>query len=71
MIKGNLLRRLGALEEQMVPAGPPKIINVVYVNSDGTLAPGGYTIEIPSYGPAQDYRRGAAGPRTLPQRRLR
>jgi hypothetical protein len=30
---------------------------VVYVNSDGTEAPGGYQIEIPSYGRAQDWGR--------------
>jgi hypothetical protein len=69
MIREKLYRRLERLEEEMMPPGPPTILHIVPINPDGTQAPGGFTFEIPSYRPAQDYWRGAAGPRTLSRRR--
>lgn len=37
----TLVRRLKRLEDRMIPTGEPTIINVSYVNPDGTRAPGG------------------------------
>jgi hypothetical protein len=57
MISRNLAGRLKRLEDRMIPTGEPTIINVVYVNPDGTRAPGGYSV----VGPARsmlDRRRG-------------
>jgi hypothetical protein len=57
MISRNLAGRLKRLEDRMIPAGEPTIINVMYINPDGTREPGGYSV----VGPARsmvDHRRG-------------
>jgi hypothetical protein len=48
MINRNLARRLKRLEDRMMPTGEPTIINVSYVNPDGTRAPGGYAVVGPA-----------------------
>jgi hypothetical protein len=70
MTSRSLARRLDRLEERMVPIDEPSsILKIVYVNSAGTEVPGGYQIEIPSYGRAQNNRRAANVPQ--PWRRNR
>ena len=49
-MKKNFADRLARLEQRTGPATEPKIIRVEYIDSDGAVAPGGYTIEIPSHG---------------------
>jgi hypothetical protein len=46
-MKKNLSDRLTRLEHRIGPATEPKIIRVEYIDSDGAVVPGGYTIEIP------------------------
>ena len=46
-------RRLKKLEGQMAPNAPNHIINVTYINRDGTRA-GGYSVEIPPLGSSRD-----------------
>ena len=58
MIKQNVIQRLKRLEDRILPSGLLHIIKVIYVNSDGTQAPGGYTVTGPSCGGADDRRRG-------------
>jgi hypothetical protein len=62
-VKEKLYRRLERLEEEMIPTGPPHIFDVRFINPDGTEAPGGFQIEVPSYGPepAHRMRRGLRG----------
>jgi hypothetical protein len=70
MINEKLYRRLERLEEEKIPADPPRIIDVCYVDSDGSPA-GGYQVVIPACGSGHDYRRGAAGPRASSRNRFR
>lgn len=53
----NLTRRLERLEQRILPTCPEYVIHVIYVNRDGTQAPGGFTIYRPSHGPAQLQRQ--------------
>jgi hypothetical protein len=53
----TIARRLEWLEERIRPAGEPKIIEVVFINPDGTEAEGGFKVEIPMYPSAQKRRR--------------
>jgi hypothetical protein len=46
-----------------MPTGEPTIINVSYVNPDGTPAPGGYQVGIRAYRSLQDGRRRGSPPR--------
>ena len=46
----TLSRRLERLEEQMIPAGEPTILQIVYVDSAGSRKEGP-KFEIPSYAP--------------------
>jgi hypothetical protein len=71
MINRTLSRRLERLEEQMIPTGEPKVIHVVFINPDGTQAPGTFTVEIPAYSASQHQRRGAPPPRMSSQSRGR
>ncbi len=61
-MKRNLVRRLERLEERVIPTGESTTMNIRFINPDGTDAPGGFSIEIPSYGPAL-YPRQAGTPR--------
>jgi hypothetical protein len=63
MISRNLAGRLKRLEDRMMPTGEPTIINVSYVNADGTPAPGGYQVGIRACSSVQDGRRRASPPR--------
>ena len=49
MIRRNLMQRLSRPEEKTMPAGEPKVIEVVFIRPDGTQAPGGLTLTIPFY----------------------
>ena len=40
MISSKLTRRLQELEAQLLPAGPPHVIQLVWVSSDGTKEDG-------------------------------
>ena len=60
MIGRNLMQRLQRLEEQ-IPVGEPMILNIVPINPDGTRAPGGFQLKVPTYGRVQDRGRGAPG----------
>ncbi len=53
MINKTLARRLEQLEERMLPTGEPMIINIVYVNPDGSVDGEPLRVEIPACGPAQ------------------
>jgi hypothetical protein len=66
MIKQNIVQRLKRLEEQLLPAGAPHEINVVFIEQDGREAPGGFTVTMPSYGPAHDRGRGVRRPSRRP-----
>ncbi len=55
-MKKSLSRRLERLEERMIPIGEPMTIDVVFIKPDGTEAPGGFSIEIPSHGPVRSPR---------------
>ena len=57
MIRASLMRRLERLEEERVPDGPTHIINVEYVDSDGSPA-GGYEVVLP---PLPSRRRSGPG----------
>jgi hypothetical protein len=57
LVKEKLYRRLERLEEEMIPAGPSTILNVVFIKPDGTQAPGGFQMVIPSYGAAESGNR--------------
>jgi len=46
MIKERLYRRLEKLEDERIPDDPTQIINVCYVNTDGSPA-GGYQVVLP------------------------
>lgn len=52
----NLQRRLAKLEEQILPVGDPKVIQIVFVSSDGTEEDGP-RIEIPAYPAGRSPRR--------------
>jgi hypothetical protein len=58
MMRRNVGQRLGRLEGQIMPAGEPKVIEVVFIRPDGTQAPGGFTFKIP-FCPQQAWQRGA------------
>ena len=58
MINKTLARRLEQLEERMLPTGEPMIINVVYVNPDGSVDGEPLRVEIPACGPAHQPRPG-------------
>jgi hypothetical protein len=45
MTNRNLSRRLEKLEARMLPPATRHVIRVVYVNTDGTVAPGGFTVD--------------------------
>jgi hypothetical protein len=53
----TLSRRLERLEEQMMPAGEPTVLQIVAVDSNGNRT-NGPRFEVPSYPPAHDRRRG-------------
>ena len=55
MTTRNITRRLERLEEETLPAGEPKVIQVVFVSTDGTRKEGP-RYEIPAY-PARRPRR--------------
>ena len=57
MIRKDLSRRLDRLEEVMGPATEITIIHVEYIDRNGAVTPGGYTIEIPSRGCAPTPRQ--------------
>jgi hypothetical protein len=63
MITRNLTRRLERLEEELIPAGEPKVIQIVFVDSDGSRELG-QRLEFPSYKGAKlaDDRCGSAKP---------
>jgi hypothetical protein len=71
LMKEKLYRRLERLEEERLPAGPPHILDVVFVKPDVTRAPRGIQVIIPPCGSGHDYRRGAARRRTSSRNRLR
>ncbi len=54
----TLSLRLERLEEQMIPAGEPIVIQIVSVDSAGNRTDGP-KFEVPSYAPAHDRWRGA------------
>jgi hypothetical protein len=56
MITRNLTRRLERLEEETLPVGEPMVIQVVYVNTDGTERDGP-RVEIPTYLASRSRRR--------------
>lgn len=56
----SISRRLGRLEEQMIPSGEPLIMEVVFIEPDGTQAPGRFSFEIPAFRPSHDRHRRAA-----------
>jgi hypothetical protein len=45
MISRNLSRRLGMLEERVPPPEDQVVIRLAFVNTDGTWAPGGFTLD--------------------------
>jgi hypothetical protein len=55
----SIFRRLG-LEEQMIPSGEPLMMEVVFIEPDGTQAPGRFSFEIPAFRPSHDRHRRAA-----------
>jgi hypothetical protein len=55
MMTRNLACRLERLEEETLPVGEPTVIQVVFVNTDGTERDGP-RVEIPAY-PAGGSRR--------------
>ncbi len=55
MLSKNVSLRLERLEEEMLPVGEPKVIQVIFVSADGTRRDGP-RIEIPAY-PAWRPRR--------------
>jgi hypothetical protein len=59
MIRRNLAHRLSRSEEQIMPAGEPKVIEIVFINPDGTQAPGRFTFKIPFYPQHRAWQRGA------------
>jgi hypothetical protein len=71
MIARTLTRRLERLEEQKIPMGETHIINVVYINSDGTEAPGGYQVTLPPCGCARDRQNGGKYSNQWPRSRSR
>jgi hypothetical protein len=54
----TLTRRLERLEEQMMPAGEPTVLQFILVDSAGKREKGP-TFLVPSYAPAHDRPRGA------------
>jgi hypothetical protein len=64
MISRALTRRLEWLEEKVIPMGPPKVIDIVFINPDRTQAPGGFTFTIPFYPQQHAWQRGATTRRT-------
>jgi hypothetical protein len=63
VIGRNLSRRLERLEEQMMPLIVRKVWQMITINSDGTTAPSGLSVEWSS-NPAPDRRQGTS-PRRL------
>ena len=66
MSNRSVVRRLESLEECLIPVAEPFVINAVYVNPDGTEAPGGFQVEIPASADSSDRRprpRGRASSR--------
>ena len=55
MTSRNIIRRLKRLEEETLPVGEPKVLQVVFVSPDGTTKDGP-RVEIPAY-PARRPRR--------------
>lgn len=41
----NLSRRLERLEERMIPSTVRKVWQIITINSDGTTAPSGFSVE--------------------------
>ena len=60
MIARNLTRRLERLEDELIPEGEPKVLQIVFVDSDGTRELG-HRVEIPSYSGAKGRWRGTNG----------
>ena len=57
MISRNVLTRLEMLEERMMPAGEPQIINVVFIEPGTMRQTGGFKVEIPACGRARGHSR--------------
>jgi len=45
MISSNVSRRLEPLEERVAPPATRHVLRIVFVNTDGTVAPGGFTVD--------------------------
>jgi hypothetical protein len=52
----NITRRLERLEEETMPVGEPTVLQVVFVNTDGTERDGP-RVEIPAYPAGRSRRR--------------
>ena len=57
LMKENLYRRLDILEEERLSAGPPRILDVVFVKPDGTRAPRGLQVLFPRAAQRNNNRR--------------
>jgi hypothetical protein len=55
MMSKTVARRLERLEEETLPVGEPKVIQVVFVSPDGTRKDGP-RFEIPAYPPGRPRR---------------
>jgi hypothetical protein len=69
MISRNLSRRLEKLEECVLPPENRVVLRIVFVNTDGSVAPGGFTVD-PWGALADGTDRGASTPKS-PQSRGR
>lgn len=45
MVSRKLTRRLEQLEDRVLPAENRVMLRIDFVNSDGTVAPGGFTVD--------------------------
>ena len=65
MIKRNVLRRLEILEEYMIPAGEPTVLDVVFIDGQTKQETERFQVTLGGYRSTQVHRRGATAPRTL------
>jgi hypothetical protein len=69
MINRNVSRRLEQLEGRVLPPENRVVLRIVFVNTDGTVAPGGFTLD-PWAALGDGKERGARTPKS-PQSRGR